>query len=75
LIRPDGRNQYATWIRSGSQHRLTMTMAAQKLRKIPYFSTPWKEVVNAMIYGNARRLCVAQSWRRAISTDLELAAA
>jgi hypothetical protein len=46
-----------------------------KPAKIAYFSTPWKKVVNAIIYGNASRFCAAQSWRRAISTELELAIA
>jgi hypothetical protein len=59
------------WIAASTDHDYDVAMPA----KIPYFSTPRKEVVNAMIYGNASRLCAARSRRRAISTELELAAA
>jgi hypothetical protein len=59
------------WFAASTDHDYDSAKPA----KIPYFSTPWTEVVNAVIYGNASRLCAAQSWRCAISTELELAAA
>jgi hypothetical protein len=40
----------------------------EKTAKIPYFSTVWKEDINAMICKNASHLCAVRACFRAIYT-------